>query len=86
MEYLNIIESVLTLVTFVGVLWSAFKWIDGTNKIHKDIKAIRKEQHIHSKAIFGLLDGQHQQGLNHKSQESYQMMVDYLNEAAHNED
>lgn len=85
MNFLEIMEGCLTVATFLGVVWTAFKWIDKTNDIQKNLSEIRKEQRIHSKAILGILDGQHQQGLNHRSQDSYAMMLDHLNEAAHND-
>ena len=84
-ETMQLIEGFLTLATFIGVLWSAFKWIDKTNDIKDDIKDIKEEQYVHSKAILGLLDGQHQQGLNHRSQDSFNMMIEHLEKKAHDD-
>lgn len=92
MEIMQIVEGILTLATFAGVMWNAFKWIDKANDIKKEVKDIKEEvkdikeeQYVHSKAILGLLDGQHQQGLNHRSQDSYNMMIEHLEKKAHDD-
>ena len=83
-ESIQTIAAVITAaVVIFGAIFAVYRWYLRQNKQDEDIKALKKEMSIMTKAQLACLKGLSQLGCNGPVTEATDEMETYLNEQAH---
>lgn len=92
----TVIGLVLSFVSFIGLLWAVFKFVDRQGELDKEMalmKVERKAEDNHIKeelrvltyGMLAALDGLKQVGANGNVTDAYDALSKHLNKAAHRE-
>ena len=79
----NAAALVAALVTFFGVVFSAYRWYLKQNKQDKEIKALKEEQCLLCYAQIACLDGLEQLGANGNVTKAKDKLEKHMNQKAH---
>ena len=87
MEYANVIITIASVITALGVIFgvvfTVYRWYLKNEKQDNDIKSIKEEQSILTHGVLACLKGLKEQGCNGPVTEAIQDIEEYVNKQAH---
>lgn len=87
MEYSNVIITIASVITALGVIFgvvfTVYRWYLKNEKQDNDIKSIKEEQSILTHGVLACLKGLKEQGCNGPVTEAINQIETHLNKQAH---